>query len=148
MQQRNGKHLVFFKKNTSWRGHCYFSFVFLWSYLKSPSFGCDCRQEIEMHYLLASDHHSNPKFQHYYELPSRYFRSTIITICLFGRGCFQVLTIGAKLIFNFYCKLEVAITQSSKLQTLVEKTWMQPVHHPPKEQQNCEQIWPSSLVVP
>jgi hypothetical protein len=58
------------------------------------------------------------------------------------------LTRGAKLVFRIYDQFQTTKRGSNKLQTLVEKTWMQLVHRPQKQQWNCEQIWPSSLVDP
>jgi hypothetical protein len=52
----------------------------------------------------------------------------------FASCCFQVLTRGAKSIFSIDDKFEIIARGSNNLQTLVKKTWMQPVHRPPKEQ--------------
>ena len=61
-------------------------------------------------------------------------RSTIIAISFFASCCFQVLTRWAKSIFSIDDKFEITTRGSNNVQTLVEKTWMQPVHRPPKEQ--------------
>jgi hypothetical protein len=50
-----------------------------------------------------------------------------MVISLFANCCFQVLTRGTKSVFRIYDKFKTTIRESNKLQTLVERTWMQPV---------------------
>jgi hypothetical protein len=52
----------------------------------------------------------------------------------FATCCFQVLTRGAKSIISVDDKFEITSRGSKNLQTLVKKTWIQPVHPLPKEQ--------------
>jgi hypothetical protein len=101
--------------------------------LKSPSFGYDDKEHL-FSLLTKLPLIVTQKFSTSVNYLLDVSGVQSLLVLFFVSCCFQVLTRGTKPILKIYDKFEITNRGSNKFQTFVEKTWMPPMYHPPKEQ--------------